>query len=75
MERDCLIAYGAANLIMERLMHSSDAFSANVCLKCGLLQYEVSTIVVAGFLKSSMKRVKLNHYFFVCLFSELVPVL
>ena len=42
MERDCLIAYGAANLIMERLMHSSDAFSANVCLTCGLLQYQVS---------------------------------
>lgn len=41
MERDCLIAYGAANLIMERLMHSSDAFSANICLTCGLLQYQV----------------------------------
>jgi DNA-directed RNA polymerase III subunit RPC2 len=41
MERDCLIAYGAANLIMERLMHSSDAFSASVCLTCGLLQYQV----------------------------------
>eukprot|EP00532_Pseudo-nitzschia_australis_P009769 CAMPEP_0168242180 /NCGR_PEP_ID=MMETSP0140_2-20121125/23258_1 /TAXON_ID=44445 /ORGANISM="Pseudo-nitzschia australis, Strain 10249 10 AB" /LENGTH=1278 /DNA_ID=CAMNT_0008177215 /DNA_START=92 /DNA_END=3928 /DNA_ORIENTATION=- len=40
MERDCLIAYGASNLIMERLMHSSDAFSANVCLTCGLLQYD-----------------------------------
>lgn len=40
MERDCLIAYGASNLIMERLMHSSDAFSANVCLSCGLLQYQ-----------------------------------
>jgi DNA-directed RNA polymerase III subunit RPC2 len=40
MERDCLIAYGASNLIMERLMHSSDAFSANVCMSCGLLQYE-----------------------------------
>ena len=38
-ERDCLIAYGASNLIMERLMHSSDAFSASVCLTCGLLQY------------------------------------
>ena len=43
MERDCLIAYGAANLIMERLMHSSDAFSAAVCLSCGLLQYQVSS--------------------------------
>jgi DNA-directed RNA polymerase III subunit RPC2 len=40
MERDCLIAYGCSNLIMERLMHSSDAFSANVCLTCGLLQYQ-----------------------------------
>jgi len=40
MERDCLIAYGASNLIMERLMHSSDAFSASVCMTCGLLQYE-----------------------------------
>jgi DNA-directed RNA polymerase III subunit RPC2 len=40
MERDCLIAYGASALIMERLMHSSDAFSANVCMSCGLLQYQ-----------------------------------
>eukprot|EP00956_Cyclotella_meneghiniana_P004820 scaffold5975_cov64-Cyclotella_meneghiniana.AAC.8 len=40
MERDCLIAYGASNLIMERLMHSSDAFSASICLSCGLLQYK-----------------------------------
>jgi len=40
MERDCLIAYGASNLIMERLMHSSDAFLANVCMKCGMLQYQ-----------------------------------
>jgi len=40
MERDCLIAYGASSLIMERLMHSSDAFSANVCTTCGLLQYQ-----------------------------------
>mmetsp|Transcript_10043 Transcript_10043/g.8999 ORF Transcript_10043/g.8999 Transcript_10043/m.8999 type:complete len:667 (+) Transcript_10043:1-2001(+) len=40
MERDCLIGYGASNLIMERLMFSSDAFTANVCEKCGLLGYE-----------------------------------
>lgn len=40
MERDCLIAYGASNLIMERLMYSSDGFLANVCMHCGLLQYQ-----------------------------------
>ncbi|KAF3789669.1 DNA-directed RNA polymerase III subunit 2 [Nymphaea thermarum] len=37
MERDCLIAYGASMLIMERLMTSSDQFQ--VCTKCGLLGY------------------------------------
>eukprot|EP01038_Epipyxis_sp_PR26KG_P009030 gene9030-12176_t len=42
MERDCLIGYGASNLIIERLMISSDAFTANVCegANCGLLGYE-----------------------------------
>eukprot|EP00903_Cladosiphon_okamuranus_P006791 g6619.t1 len=39
MERDCLIGYGASALIMERLMISSDAFTANVCQGCGLLGY------------------------------------
>ncbi|GJD11700.1 DNA-directed RNA polymerase III subunit RPC2 [Galdieria sulphuraria] len=37
MERDCLIGYGASMLIMERLMHSSDAFTAHVCRQCGLI--------------------------------------
>lgn len=40
MERDCLISYGASNLLMERLMISSDAFTASVCEGCGLLGYE-----------------------------------
>jgi DNA-directed RNA polymerase III subunit RPC2 len=35
--RDCLIGYGASNLILERLMLSSDAFEASVCMQCGLL--------------------------------------
>jgi DNA-directed RNA polymerase III subunit RPC2 len=40
MERDCLIGYGASNLIVERLMISSDAFTASVCEDCGLLGTE-----------------------------------
>ena len=37
MERDCLVAYGASNLLLERLMLSSDVFSLPVCKKCGLI--------------------------------------
>jgi DNA-directed RNA polymerase beta subunit len=34
MERDCLIAYGASSLIVERLMVSSDAFQVwGVCVR------------------------------------------
>jgi DNA-directed RNA polymerase III subunit RPC2 len=37
MERDCLVAYGASNLLLERLMLSSDVFSLPVCQTCGLI--------------------------------------
>lgn len=31
MERDCLVAYGASNLLLERLMLSSDVCNPTVC--------------------------------------------
>ncbi|GIQ83201.1 DNA-directed RNA polymerase, subunit 2 [Kipferlia bialata] len=37
MERDCLLAYGTACLMQERLMLSSDVFIAQVCEGCGML--------------------------------------
>jgi DNA-directed RNA polymerase III subunit RPC2 len=42
MERDCLIGYGAAMLVQERLMLSSDVFNADVCkvsVASGYLNY------------------------------------
>jgi DNA-directed RNA polymerase III subunit RPC2 len=40
MERDCLIAYGASELLRERLMLSSDKHKCDVCANCGLICYE-----------------------------------
>ncbi|ODV80085.1 DNA-directed RNA polymerase III [Suhomyces tanzawaensis NRRL Y-17324] len=39
MERDCVIAYGASQLLLERLMISSDAFEVDICNNCGLMGY------------------------------------
>lgn len=39
MERDCLIAYGASMLLLERLMISSDQFEVHVDTKSGLMGY------------------------------------
>ena len=40
MERDCLIAYGASQLLLERLMLSSDAHQVDICGTCGLMGYQ-----------------------------------
>ncbi|EPQ66216.1 Bgt-4855 [Blumeria graminis f. sp. tritici] len=40
MERDCLIAYGASQLLLERLMISSDRHEVEICEVCGLMGYK-----------------------------------
>ncbi|KAL2004858.1 hypothetical protein VTN00DRAFT_3131 [Thermoascus crustaceus] len=39
MERDCLIAYGTSQLLLERLMISSDKHEVDVCETCGFMGY------------------------------------
>jgi len=45
MERDCGVAHGAAAVLHERMMISSDAYDAVICEQCGL----IGTVVADAF--------------------------
>jgi len=37
MERDAMVSHGASRFVKDRLYNASDAYSMNVCAKCGLV--------------------------------------
>ncbi|KAG8908842.1 DNA-directed RNA polymerase III core subunit ret1 [Tulasnella sp. 403] len=71
MERDCLIGYGATQLLLERLMLSSDVFELDACQDCGLMGYNG----YCTYCKSSKKVSKLTiPYAAKLLFQELMAM-
>ncbi|KNH48539.1 hypothetical protein EDEG_05078 [Edhazardia aedis USNM 41457] len=70
MERDCLIGYGASNLLIERLLISSDVFTAYVCKFCGVICYKDNCLMCK---KSDVQQVRLP-YACKLLFQELMSM-
>lgn len=71
MERDCLIGYGATQLLLERLMISSDKFEVNACEDCGLMGYNGW----CTYCKSSKKMAQLTiPYAAKLLFQEVIEL-
>lgn len=52
MERDCGVAHGAAAVLHERMMISSDAYDAPICEKCGLIGTVVADFFGEQFCKN-----------------------
>ncbi len=66
MERDCFIGYGAASLLKERMIDSSDKTYIHVCTKCGSLGYydRIKNKPKCDFCKStSIERVEMSYAF------------
>jgi len=53
MERDCLLAYGASEVLLERFLYSSDEYSCPVCDKCG----SITCMAKCGIKDAKIKKV------------------
>jgi len=42
MERDCMLAHGAASVLMDRLFKQSDQFDCWVCARCGMIAESIA---------------------------------
>ncbi|KPI41917.1 DNA-directed RNA polymerase III subunit RPC2 [Cyphellophora attinorum] len=74
MERDCLIAYGASQLMRERLMLSSDVHNVEICESCGFTAFnrQCKRCITAGDSEAGSKVVTLQMpYSFLLLSREL----
>lgn len=57
MERDCLLAYGASEVLLERFLHSSDEYLCPVCDKCG----GISCLARCGNKDAKVKKVRMPY--------------
>lgn len=70
MERDCLLGFGASDLLLERLLYSSDDSQVLVCEHCGFFQHSKKC---EGCKKSNVYKVKIP-YACKLLFQELISM-
>ena len=73
MERDCLIAYGASQLMRERLMLSSDVHNVEICEGCGFTAFgrQCKRCITAGEAEKSKVVTLQLPYSFLLLSREL----
>ena len=48
MEHDCLVSYGATNLLLERLLKVSDAFTIPICKNCKCICNKIDTCIICN---------------------------
>jgi DNA-directed RNA polymerase beta subunit len=69
MEKDCLVAYGATTLLLEKLRDDSDAIVIVLCSQCGMLDVWGETCASCN--SSSLKKVTVP-YSFKLLYQQLI---